>query len=66
MKTLRSITGQEFKISSNKRSRTFTIRTNGSKYRTLPMSKQEFEDAEYMTGDDWRRYLVVGDYYLVK
>lgn len=37
--------------------RTFTIRKDGSKYRTLPMSRREFNDALYMTSNDWKTYL---------
>lgn len=50
-------TRAQIKVSSNKRNRTFTIRVSSSKYRTLPMSKEEFEEAEYMTQNDWRHFL---------
>jgi hypothetical protein len=36
---------------------TFTIRKDGSKYRTLPMSEEEFNDALYFTSDDWKYWL---------
>ena len=41
----------------NHSKRTFTIRKDGSKYRTLPMNKEEFNDALHMTADDWKAYL---------
>lgn len=37
--------------------RTFTIRKNGSKYRTMKMSKEEFEEAIFNTEYDWVVYL---------
>lgn len=66
MTTLRTITGRELKISSNKSKRTFTIVTDAAKYRTLTMSKEEFESANYWTGQDWAQFLKTNDYYKVK
>lgn len=37
--------------------RTFTIRYNGSKYRTYPMLKNEFEECLLNTENDWKNYL---------
>jgi len=50
------------KATANQRKRTFTIRTfiNGkilTKYRTVSMSKDEFEECEYNTERDWADYL---------
>lgn len=60
-------TRAQIKVSSNKRNRTFTIRVNGSKYRTLPMSKQEFNDADYRTQNDWINFLKTSQaYYVVR
>ena len=53
METLKSISGREFKITGNKSKRTFTIVTNGIKYRTLQMSREEYESANNWTGNDW-------------
>ena len=59
-------TKAQIKVSSNKRNRTFTIRVNGSKYRTLPMSNEEFNDADYRTENDWRAFLRTSQaYYIV-
>ena len=65
MKTLKTITGRELKISSNKSKRTFTIVTESAKYRTYPMTKDEFNSCEYNTGNDWQNFLKSNDYYKV-
>lgn len=62
---------QTLKVTANKSSKTFTIRTFvdkklSSKYRTFKMSKIEFEQNEYMTENDWKQFLKTNDYYLVK
>jgi hypothetical protein len=66
MKNLKTISNQEIKISPNKSNRTYTIRTNGSKYRTTKMSKEEFKSNSNNTGNDWKNFLSSDDYYLVK
>jgi hypothetical protein len=66
MKKLKTISNQEIKISSNKYNRTYTIRTNGSVYRTIKMSKEEFKSNSNNTGNDWKNFLSSDDYYLVK
>lgn len=43
--------------------RTFTIRTNGSKYRTSQFSKAEFEENLHNTGKDWLNFLRTEDFY---
>lgn len=53
------------KITSNKSKRTFTIRKENSKFRTLEMSKEEFEECEYNTFSDWKDFLRKGSYYEV-
>jgi len=66
MKTLTTISGEKIKVSSNKSVRTFTIRTDsGFKYRTYPMSKEEFNSCESNTGNDWKQFLRSDDYYKV-
>ena len=47
---------------ANKSKRTFTLRTTLfgrviSKHRTMPMSKEEFEDCDMNTSNDWRHFL---------
>ena len=66
MKTLTTITNEVYRISSNKAKRTFTIRTNSAKFRTLQFAKEEFEHADFFwTGNDWRQFLKTDDYYKV-
>jgi hypothetical protein len=48
------------KITSNKQKRHFTIVLEGVKYRTLPLSKEEFEDFDNNTLADWKGYLDAG------
>ena len=55
----------------NYTNRTFTIRIyiNGKfyfKYRTIQMSKKEFEAELNNTQNDWSNFLKSNDYYLVK
>lgn len=50
------------KATANKSKRTFTLRKYSnnkliSKYRTLPMSREEFEEAEYNTSGDWQDFI---------
>tara|TARA_B110000858_G_C17700447_1_gene425645 strand:- start:279 stop:467 length:189 start_codon:yes stop_codon:yes gene_type:complete len=54
------------RITSNKAKRIFTIRKENSKFRTLEMSKEEFEECEYNTTSDWKDFLRKGSYYEVK
>lgn len=57
-----------FLIKANQVKRTFTIRKYvnnrlGTKYRTLPMSKEEFESSEMNKDNDWKEFLK-GDNYV--
>ena len=63
MKYLQTITGRTIVIiSSHKTNRTYTIKTDSGKYKTFPMSKEEFNEAEYWTGNDWNQFLKGDDY----
>jgi len=53
------------KITSNKSKRHYTIKLTYAKYRTLPMSKQEFDSAYYWTKKDWDQFLTTNDYYKI-
>ena len=67
MKNLTTITGRELRISSNQSKRTFIIRTDSAKYRTLPFSKEEFNHADrFWTGNDWKQFLKTDEYYKLK
>ncbi len=59
---------EEIKVKTNQSKRTFTIRKyiNGilfAKYRTFPMSKDEFNSNENNTKNDWKQFLKSDDYY---
>ena len=59
------------KATPNYKNRTFTVRTftKGKlnfKYRTIQMSKKEFEAELNNTQNDWSHFLKSNDYYLVK
>jgi arsenate reductase-like glutaredoxin family protein len=65
MKILKTISGRIIKINTNYSKRTFTIKTKSAKYRTYPMSKEEFQSCEHNTGNDWQQFLRSNDYYKV-
>ena len=66
MKTFKTNLGETLKISANHSKRTFTIRTDVAKYRTIRLSKEEFNSCLDNTGQDWRVFLRSGDYYKVR
>jgi len=65
-RTLNTITNVEIKVNPNKSQRKYNIRKNGLKFRTLQMSREEFNSAEYWTGQDWSNFLKTNEYYIVK
>ena len=65
MNILITISGRKIKVSANQSKRTFTIRTESAKYRTIPMSIEEFKSCEYNTGNDWNDFLKSDDYYKI-
>ena len=66
MKEYKTNLGETLKISANHSKRTFTIRTDVAKYRTIRLSKDEFNSCLNNTGQDWRIFLRSNDYYKVK
>ena len=55
------------KVIANKWKRTFTIRTDSAKYRTCKFSKEDFQENEMNTENDWKNFLrTEGFYYLIK
>lgn len=65
------VSNQTIKVTANQSARSFTIRTyvNGkfsSKYRTIKLSKEEFNSNEYNTENDWKQFLKSDDYYVVR
>lgn len=65
-KTLTTTTDRAIKVRENNKARTFTIVTESGRYRTLPMSKEEFRSCIDQTGNDWQNFLnVSADYYKI-
>ena len=59
-----------FVATANNSKKTYTLRryTNGrlcTKFRTLPMNQQEFDDCWYKTDGDWKEFLKSEDYFIV-
>jgi hypothetical protein len=50
-------------VKANQKDRTFTIRVNGSKYRTSKFLKATFEELEYNTDADWSNFLATSNSY---
>lgn len=51
-------------VTSNKSKRHFTIiKQDGTRYRTFPMSKEEFSNNQYNTLNDWEQFLKTDEYY---
>lgn len=61
MKTFKTNLGETLKISANHSKRTFTIVTDVEKYRTIRLSKDEFNSCLNNTGQDWRVFLRSSD-----
>lgn len=60
----------EIKVAANQIKRTFTIRkySDGkliAKYRTNKMNKDDFENEEMNTENDWKHFLTGSEYYAV-
>jgi hypothetical protein len=54
-------------VKANQKNRTFTIRVNGNKFRSLKFCKDTFEELEYNTESDWRNFLEKSNsYYFIK
>ena len=64
------MTHPEILVKANQSKRTFTIRNkfpDGTvlKYRTNKLTKEEFEQEEFNTSNDWRQFLKTDNYYKV-
>lgn len=66
MKTLHTISNRELKVTSNKKERTFRIKTESATFKTLPFSREEFDSARWWTGNDWQQFLRTDEYYKLK
>lgn len=53
------------KITSNKQKRYFTIIKGSIKYRTFALSKEEFNNLEYNTLEDWKNFLKTSNNYVI-
>ena len=62
---LKTISGKTFSVSPNMARRTFTIYTENAKYRTVQLTKEEFNDSLHNTAKDWINFLLGQDYYEV-
>lgn len=60
---MKTISGREINVRENHGKRTFTIRTESGRYRTLPMNKEEFNSCLHNTGQDWQNFLRYDDGY---
>ncbi len=60
-----TISGRKLLVRSNASQRVYTIKTESATYKTTPMSKAEFEENEFNTGDDWQQFLNTGSYYKI-
>lgn len=56
---------REIKATANHMERTFTLRVDGTKYRTTKMDKEEFNSCLNNTNEDWKQFLKSDDYYKV-
>jgi hypothetical protein len=57
-RTLTTITGGTLTVTPNLSKKTFTLKkSSGSKYRTLPMTSEDFASAKSWTGNDWSQFL---------
>lgn len=65
MIVLKSLTGRVFRLTSNKTLRHYTIKTESAKFRTYKLTREEFNNMDYFTGNDWQNFLKTDDYYKV-
>ena len=55
------------RVTANHSKRTFTIRKEGSKYRTQTFTSEDFFDLNFNTSKDWEHFLRTNEnYYLIK
>lgn len=69
MRTLRKVTtnfGKQYRLSFNDQKRVVTIYSGDIKFRTYPMTKEEYNSASDWTGNDWYHFTKTDDYYKVK
>ena len=59
-----SITGQEFLVRPNFKAKIFTIKKNGTTYKTLSMTESGFNKCLRYTGNDWANFFS-NEFYLL-
>jgi hypothetical protein len=60
-------TGIELKVTSNKKQRTFRIKKDNTIFKTIKMTKDEFNDANNWTSNDWQSFLnKTHEYFIIK
>ena len=61
------ISGREIYIRKNFSKRIFTIKTDVATYKTYKLSRHEFDENLFNTGNDWQNYLgTCQNYFVVK
>ena len=69
-KEIMRTSNETIKVTANQSKRTFTIRKYidsklFAKYRTILMTKEEFNSESMNTENDWKQFLTTPDYYAV-
>jgi len=66
-KKFQTISGREILVRPNFSKKVFTIKTEGTKYRTYKLSENDFNDNLFNTGNDWQYFLKTSqDYFVIK
>lgn len=55
-----------YKVTSNKSKRHFTITINGCTFRTTQLSQEEFLECDYNTMNDWIAYIKSNEVITIK
>jgi hypothetical protein len=56
-KKFQTISGREISVRPNFSKRVFTVKTESGKYKTYKLSRAEFDENLFNTGNDWENYL---------
>jgi hypothetical protein len=60
-------TGKELKVTSNTKERTFRIKKDNTIFKTIKMTKDDFNDADNWTANDWQSFLnKTHEYFIIK
>lgn len=62
-----TISGRTILVRPNFSKRVFTIKTESAKYKTYKLSRPEFDENLFNTGNDWQNYLrTSSDIFVIK